>query len=119
MDQERANELVARANELHNSGQRLEAAPLYVEAAEAFPPYASFALVAGDTFADTGHPDDAVKAYRVCLAGEPDHEQAWLGLGQQLLRVGDEAGAREAYGHASVPFPLDQRGCLARWFGGR
>ena len=117
-DQERANELVEKANTLHNGGNKLQAAPMYVEAANLFIPYASFALVAGDSFLEAGRHEDAVAAYRTCLAGTPDHEQAWLGLGHALRELGKDDEAREAYGHAGHPFPGDKpQGFLKRWFG--
>lgn len=53
--QQQANDLIARANELHNNGDKLEAAPMYVEAAHLFEPSGSLALVAGDTFAEASH----------------------------------------------------------------
>lgn len=116
--QGRANELIERANALHNAGQKLEAAPLYVQGAELFPAYASFALVAGDTFREAGRHSDAVGAYEACLAGVPDHDQAWLGMGVSLLALGRREEAREAYGHAGKPFPGDAKpGLLKRWFG--
>ena len=114
----KATELIERANELHNGGDKLAAAPLYVQAADLFTPYASFALVAGDSFAAAGQDDLAIAAYRTCLAGVPDHDQAWLGLAQALHRAGNEAEAREAFQHAGQAYPGDARpGCLKRWFG--
>ena len=118
-DQARANELVEQANALHNSGDKLAAAPLYLEAVRAFPAYGSFGLVAGDSFRAAGKHEDAIEAYQTCLAVAPDHDQAWHGLGESYLALGRQAEAREAFGHAGVPFPLDARpGCLARLFGG-
>ena len=40
--QKQANELIAEANELHNAGDKVAAAPLYVRAARLFEPYDSF-----------------------------------------------------------------------------
>jgi tetratricopeptide (TPR) repeat protein len=112
MGQQEANSLVEKANALHNAGSKLEAAPLYMEAVRAFPAYGTFALVAGDSYLEGGKYDEAVDAYRTCLADMPDHDQAWLGLGKALLKVGKHEEAREAYGHANVAFPLDTRkGC--------
>lgn len=117
-DQERANALVEKANALHNGGDKLAAAPMYVEAADLFTPYASFALVAGDSFLEAGRHEEAAGAYRTCLAGVPDHDQAWLGLGHALRELGQEAQAREAYQHAGHPYPGDKKpGLLKRWFG--
>jgi len=115
MSQERANALVEKANELHNGGNKLEAAPLYVEAAGLFPPYASFALVAGDSYAEVGKDEEAIAAYRACIAGVPDHDQAWLGLAKVLHKAGQIAEARDAYKKAGKSFPGD--GFLKRWFG--
>jgi len=118
-DQGKANELVEQANERYNGGDKLGAAPLYLEAVRAFPAYGSFGLVAGDTYREAGQHDEAVEAYQTCIAVAPDHDQAWHGLGQSYLALGRNDEAREAFGHAGVPFPLDARpGCLARLFGG-
>lgn len=118
MSQERANALVEQANALHNGGDKLAAAPMYVEAANLFPPYASFGLVAGDSYAAAGKHEDAVAAYEACLAGVPDHEQAWEGLGGSLHALGRTDEARDAYKHAGKPFPGDKKpGFLERWFG--
>lgn len=114
-DQERANGLVEQANELQKAGDKLTAAPMYVEAAQLFAPYASFALVAGDTYSASGQDEQAIEAYRVCIAGVPDHDQAWLGLGEVLKRSGNESEARDAYKRAGVAYPAD--GFLKRWFG--
>jgi len=75
-----AKALLERANALHNAGQRLEAAPLYVAGARAFAPFASFALVAGDSFLAAGRRDEAAEAYRIVLAEHPDHPEAADGL---------------------------------------
>ena len=61
-DQERANALIEQANALHNGGDPVAAAPLYVEAAGLFAPYASFALVAGDSYRAAGLHPRAVEA---------------------------------------------------------
>lgn len=78
MDEAKA--LIDRANQLHNSGKPLEAAPLYLEGARAFPPFASFALVAGDSYLAAGRREDAAAAFRVVLAAHPDHGEAADGL---------------------------------------
>ena len=116
MSQEKANALVEQANAMQSAGDKLAAAPLYVEAAELFHGYASFALVAGDTYLAAGKNDEAVAAYHVCLAGHPDHEQAWEGIGKAHLALGQEDLAREAYSHSGVAMPA-QGGFLKRWFG--
>lgn len=119
-DQAEANALIARANALHNAGSKLAAAPLYVEAAQRFAPYASFALVAGDSFREAGQDAEAIAAYRICLAEVPDHEQALEGMGASLLRVGRVDEAKEAYRKAGVPMPgaAAKKGLFKRLFGG-
>jgi tetratricopeptide (TPR) repeat protein len=117
-EQERANALVEQANALHNGGDKLQAAPLYVQAAGLFAPYASFALVAGDSFSEAGRDDEAIEAYRVCLAAHDDHDQAWAGLAQALHRSGRADEAREAFARAGLPVPgAAKPGLLKRWFG--
>lgn len=112
-----AHALVQRANELHNAGKRLDAAPLYVEAARAFPPFASFALVAGDSFLDAGRHRDAADAYLVVIAEHPDHDEALDGLRKALIASGREAEARAAYATAGKPYPEERKGCFRRLFG--
>ena len=79
-NQQKANALIERGNELHNSGDKLSAAPYYREAAELFPPYASFMLVAADSYLAGGKYRDAAAAYRHVIAAHPDHDQAIGGL---------------------------------------
>ena len=79
-DQSRANDLIEQANALHNAGDRLEAAPLYIEAGALFAPYAQFSLVAGDTLLEHGDHERAAAAYQIVLAEMPDHDQARAGL---------------------------------------
>lgn len=118
MDPSAVKELVERANALHGAGKKLEAAPMYVDAARAFPPYASFGLVAGDSYAAAGRNEEAAAAYRVCLEGHPDHTEAWEGLVKVLLKLGRTDEAREASAKGGVPFPGQARpGFLKRWFG--
>jgi len=78
--QQKANDLIERGNELHNSGDKLSAAPYYREAAELFEPYASFMLVAADSYLAGGKYRDAAAAYRHVVAAHPDHDQAVAGL---------------------------------------
>ena len=99
--QERANQLVAEANELMERGDKATAARKYVAAAELFPPYASFQLVAGDAYAESGRDADAVRAYRATVAAHPDHDHAWQSLGLALLRLGRMREATEALRTAS------------------
>ncbi|NND02092.1 MAG: tetratricopeptide repeat protein [Acidimicrobiia bacterium] len=79
-NQHKANSLIERGNELHNSGDKLSAAPYYREAAELFEPYASFMLVAADSYLEFGKYRDAAAAYQAVLDNHPDHDQARRGL---------------------------------------
>ena len=79
--QTRANELIEKANELQNAGRGVAAAPLYIEAADLFPPYSSFKLVAADTLMKYEQWQDAADAYQGVLDEHPDHDQARDGLG--------------------------------------
>lgn len=119
MDPSAVKDLVEKANALHAAGKKLEAAPMYVDAARAFPPYASFGLVAGDSYAAAGRLEEAAAAYRVCLAGHPDHDEAWQGLAKALVGLGrTDAETREACQKGGVPVPGAARpGLLKRWFG--
>lgn len=125
-DQQRANDIIAKANALQADGQKLEAAPLYLEAAQLFAPYGSFALVAGDSFREAGKDDEAAQAYRICLNDVPEHEQALEGLAEVLVRGGQVDEAQAAYKRAGVAFPKRllpkgspgaKKGFFARLFG--
>ena len=94
--QQRANELIARANDLHAQGRHDKAVPLYLEAAGLFPPYASFGLVAADSLQEAGKLRGAADAYRAVVEAVPDHDQAWRGLGVVLHELGDHDGGRHA-----------------------
>lgn len=116
-DQDRASEIIGRANALQNDGKGLEAAPLYVEAAQLFAPYASFALVAGDSFREAKQDAEAIVAYQICIKAVPDHDQAWLGLGEVLLRSGRKDDAKAAYKKAGVKMPGAKGGFFKTLFG--
>ena len=94
--QVRANDLIAEANELQNAGDKLSAAPMYLEAVELFPPYATFALVAADSYAEAGHDERAAAAYRIVLADEPDHPDAKASLKKVEKRLKKAAKAKPA-----------------------
>jgi len=79
-NQQKANTLIERGNELHNSGDKLSAAPYYREAAELFEPYASFMLVAADSYLASDKYRDAAAAYQHVVDAHPDHDQAKAGL---------------------------------------
>ena len=79
-NQQKANSLIERGNELHNGGDKLAAAPFYREAAELFEPYSSFMLVAADSYLEFGKFRDAAAAYQAVLDAHPDHDQARAGL---------------------------------------
>lgn len=98
MNQAEATTLIEEANELHNAGNKLAAAPLYMQAA-VFAPFASFALVAGDTYAEAAQHTEAIAAYDLCLAAIPDHEDALAGKKRSM--------------DAQEP----KKGFFARWFG--
>ena len=89
---QRADRLIADANALAADGKDGEAARLYVEAARVFDPYASFALVAADTFYGTRRFEDAATAYRIVV--EATRNAARHGKGRISRRQRQEFGYR-------------------------
>ena len=83
----RAYELIQRANALHSQGRPVPAIPLYKEAAEIYPPYASFHLVAGDLLAGLGQYADAAEAYGALLVTHPGHEQAKASIAEMHRKM--------------------------------
>ena len=86
--QARANELIEKANEMQNAGRGVAAAPLYIEAAELFAPYASFKLVAADTLMKYDQWEQAAATYQGVLDEHPDHDQARDGLKAANKKLG-------------------------------
>jgi tetratricopeptide (TPR) repeat protein len=91
-----ADAVIAEANLLHTAGNLSAAAPLYMKAAEGFVSYASFALIAGDSYWSTGDLVAAAAAYRHTIAAVPQHEDAWQNLGTVLMALGDIDDGRHA-----------------------
>ncbi len=89
--QERANELIEKANAFHAQGRGVAAAPLYQEAAELFAPYASFKLVAADILVKYEQWEDAAAAYQGVLDEHPDHDQARAGLKLANKKLGKKS----------------------------
>ena len=75
------------------AGARAVLAPL----ARAQPNAASVHFELGVTFAALGKPDKACKALRRATALKPEMQEAWRALGDQLILLGDAAGADAAY----------------------
>lgn len=98
MNEDQAKTLLMKADALQTAGDKLAAAPLYVQAA-AFTPFATFALIAGDSYAAAGQHADAVAAYDICLAEMPDHPDALDGKRLSTKELNPK------------------KGFFARWFG--
>ena len=96
LNQERANELIEKANSYHSEGNKAAAVPLYQEAMELFPGYGMFNLVVGDSLRELGRPAEAADAYRALVELEPEHDQAWQSLGEVAHELGDEKAAKLA-----------------------
>lgn len=96
--QQRANDLIAKANALwansqwdgnamhHKRAEQLyDAAMYYEQAAQLYKPYRTFYLVAGDCYLDVSSYDAAEKSFRLLVDFSPDHDQGWWKLGQAIL----------------------------------
>lgn len=57
-------------------------------------------LLLGQALAASGQPDLAAPALRAAVRSNPDSPLAWRTLAEQLLLLGDEAGADQAQAHA-------------------
>lgn len=117
-NQQKANSLIERGNELHNSGDKLSAAPYYREAAELFEPYSSFMLVAADSYLEFGKYRDAAAAYQHVLDAHPDHDQARAGL-KKARKMADKQSRKNANltDLAPVPASQDGGGFMSKLFG--
>ncbi len=87
-NQQRATELIEKANARHAEGRGIAAAPLYQEAAGLFAPYASFNLVAADILMEFDQYSEAASAYQGVLDEHPDHDQAQAGLKAANKKLG-------------------------------
>jgi len=116
--QHKANELIERGNALHNAGDKLAAAPYYREAAQLFEPYASFMLVAADSYAANGKHGDAAAAYQAVLDSHPGHDQAVSGL-KKSRKAAEKAARKNADLSNLAPVPASDEGGgkLKRLFG--
>ena len=116
--QTKANQLIERGNELHNAGDKLAAAPYYREAAEIFEPYASFMLVAADSYAAGGKHRDAAAAYQLVLDSHPDHDQALAGL-KKSQKAADKQARKNSDLSDLAPVPAAEDGRKRRKLFGR
>ncbi|MEM9245570.1 MAG: hypothetical protein AAGA67_07505 [Cyanobacteria bacterium P01_F01_bin.153] len=107
--QQRANDLIAKANALwanaqwdgdamlHKRAEQLyDAAMYYEQAAQLYDPYRTFYLVAGDCYLKVGSYEGAERSFRLLVDFSPDHDQGWWKLGQALL---SQNRARDAESH--------------------
>ncbi|MCP3977042.1 MAG: hypothetical protein GY720_21345 [bacterium] len=116
--QQKANQLIERGNELHNAGDKVAAAPYYREAAEIFEPYASFMLVAADSYAAGGKHRDAAAAYQLVLDSHPDHDQAIAGL-KKSRKAADKQARKNSDLSDLAPVPAADDGRKRRKLFGR
>jgi tetratricopeptide (TPR) repeat protein len=98
--QEKANELIARGNDLRERGSLDQAIDAYREAIRLVPAYGSLNLVLGDMLFQRQRYDEAGKAYQATLEFMPNHDQAWARLGQCQLLLEDHESALESFNKA-------------------
>ncbi|WP_167098674.1 tetratricopeptide repeat-containing sulfotransferase family protein [Sphingomonas oligoaromativorans] len=73
-------------------------------------------LLLGQALGATGRRADAIRVLREAAARDPESADAWRTLGDQLMLIGDGAGADAAYAHhirASVNDPELRRAAIA------
>lgn len=93
------NLTLRRARDRAVAGKRAPAAPTIREGA-------AFALLAPAATMASAKQDQIALAYlRLALHLDPERQDAWLMLGDQLLRIGDVEGARGAFGKAKPGSP--------------
>lgn len=91
--QERANELIQLGNSAHSNGRVDEAIRAYRSAIDLVPAYGSLHLLIADLLFEAGLREEAEAEYRESVAFEPEHDQAWAGLGRCQLLNNDLDGA--------------------------
>jgi tetratricopeptide (TPR) repeat protein len=103
--QERANQLIQQGNTAHARGQTEAAIRAYREAIDLVPAYASLHLVIGDLRFTERNYMEAAEAFEQFVAFEPNHDQAWAGLGQCRLLLDEMDAAAEAFEAALAARP--------------
>jgi tetratricopeptide (TPR) repeat protein len=103
--QERANELIARGNDLRARGKLELACDAYREAIRLVPAYGSLAIVLGDMLFELQRYPAAADAYRTALEFMPGHDQAWTSLGKCLLLQDNRPAALDAFTRAIAANP--------------
>ncbi len=98
--QEKANERIARGNELRAAGMHDRAIEAYREALHLVPAYGSLNLVLGDMLLEQQRYEEAAEAYQATLEHLPDHDQALAGLGQCQLVLEQHEAALETFNRA-------------------
>ena len=95
--QDRANNLILQANAARENGMLDDAIQAYREAMKLVPAYTSFNLLIGDMLLGEKRYREAADAYRQTVLEIPEHDQAWVGLGQCRLLLEEHDEAIEAF----------------------
>jgi len=98
--QERANELITKGNELRSQGRLDPAIDAYREAIRLIPAYESLNLVLADMLFERKEFKEAGEAYRKTLEFAPEQEKAWAGLGQCQMVLEQHDAAFESFTRA-------------------
>ncbi|MEM6502061.1 MAG: hypothetical protein AAF685_09515 [Cyanobacteria bacterium P01_C01_bin.89] len=112
--QQRANDLIAKANALwanaqwdgsamhHKQAEQLyDAAMYYEQAAQLYKPHRAFYLAAGDCYLKVGSYGAAERSFRLLVDFSPSHDEGWWKLGQALLSQ-NRASDAESYFDRSI-----------------
>lgn len=103
--QDRANNLILKANAAKENGMLDDAIRSYREAMKLVPAYSTFNVVIGDMLQAENRHRDAADAYLRTVLDTPDHDQAWVGLGQCRLLLDEHEEAIEAFRSALAANP--------------
>lgn len=108
--QQRANDLIAKAEQHKQAGEHDEAIRLYREVIDLMadvPPYVSYNLVLGDLLFDLQRYQEAADCYRQLVVAFPEHDQGWNSLGLSLVQLGRHAEALRAFEQCVELAPQD------------
>ncbi|MFO0682030.1 MAG: tetratricopeptide repeat protein [Sandaracinus sp.] len=100
-----ASARLARAERLRNEGRYEEAIAAYREAMTAYPALAPYRFAIGELLFELQRYQEAAGVFAEIVRAEPQHAQAWSGLGRAAHLVGEDGHAIAALEQAIALAP--------------